>query len=110
MTVAPMGKLRIHFPRMPAPEFFSEPSHTIRTADGSALLSYDPDTRAGFVYYLTTGVWTISAPVDFTTFALHARLSGHVLIDSDDAKRWMSACGKKESDTKTLPVTTETRH
>lgn len=102
------SKIIAKLPALPAPEFFRDPNHTILTADGSALLTYDPATQAGFIYYLESKVWTIVAPVDFATFALHASASGHNVQAGEDAGRWFLACGYDPADAP--PASASTRH
>ena len=79
-------------PALPAPDFFACAENSIMTADGSAILSYDPSTCSGFVYYIADRVWTISAPIDFVTFALQARLAGHAIDEGEATRRWLAAC------------------
>lgn len=85
--------MKATLPRLPPAEFFAVPEHTIRTADGSALVSYDPQTRAAFVYAIREQRWSITAPCDFEFFAGLLAIAGHRLADCDDTRRWMAACG-----------------
>lgn len=84
--------MHVRLPALPDPGIFKNPDHTIMTADGQALLSYDPVTRAAFIYSLVQQRWTITAPVDFDVFASLVALAGYSVIDSDDARRWLGAC------------------
>lgn len=86
------GRIVATLPRLPAAEFFRDANHSIKTADGSALLSYDPATRAGFIYYLESCLWVIAAPVDFAVFALQASALGLSIEEGEDAARWFDAC------------------
>ncbi len=74
------------------PEFFNEPTRTIMSDDRAVLLSFDPNTRSGFIYYIESGTWSITAPVDFVTWAMLVRASGHVVSDSNDSRQWFKAC------------------
>ncbi len=103
-------KLRARLPALPGKEFFAQAQHSIRTQDGSALLTYDPQTRSGFVYYIETGQWTICAPVDFVTFALHARMAGHTIGDSPDVARWLRACSPNPAGGTVVDLHPLTRH
>ena len=85
-------KMLAQLPALPPPEFFNKPEHTIMSDDGAALISYDTATCAGFVYHVATESWSISAPVDFTTFALLVRMSGYTVSDSEDTRRWFQTC------------------
>lgn len=82
-------------PALPAPEFFRDATHTIRTVDGGALLSFDPKTRAGLIYEIASGTWSIAAPVDFHSFVLLAFVAGWRLADDQEARCWYEACGAK---------------
>jgi hypothetical protein len=86
------NSIKAQLPRLPHPAFFSTADYTIRTSDGSALVSYDPETRAGFVYTVSAGVWSISAPIAFLEFAALVAAAGYVVSDSPDARRWFAAC------------------
>lgn len=103
-------KLRARLPSLPTPAFFAEAQHSILTQDGSALLTYDPRTRSGFIYYIESGLWTILAPVDFVTFALHARLAGHTIGDSQDVARWLRACSPNPAGGNVVDLHAMTRH
>ncbi|MFD1069945.1 hypothetical protein ACFQ2D_08370 [Luteimonas composti] len=90
-----MGNARItaKLPALPAPEFFARAEHSIITRDGAAILTFDPSTRSGFIYQVATGAWLISSPVSFGEFALLVVGSGYAVDDSEDARRWLRACG-----------------
>lgn len=79
-------------PALPGPEFFRDPARTVGTACGSALVSYDPQTRAGFLYVIEEGVWSIAAPVDFPVFAALVRSAGYVLPESQLVRAWVGRC------------------
>jgi hypothetical protein len=85
--------MHVRLPVLPDPAIFSNPNHTIRTDDGRALLTYDPLTRASFIYVMDQCRWTILAPVDFNTFVLMATMSGYRVADTADARRWLETCG-----------------
>jgi hypothetical protein len=85
--------MHVRLPALPDPTIFTNPDHTIRTDDGRALLTYDPLTRASFIYVVEQCRWTILAPVDFDTFVLMATVSGYRLADTADARRWLETCG-----------------
>lgn len=84
--------LQARLPALAHPDVFKDPSRTLLTAEGKALLTYDPATRSGFIYEIESGVWFIQAPVDFLQFAVVARMSGHTIAESDDARIWLRAC------------------
>jgi hypothetical protein len=79
-------------PALPSPDFFLDPSHSIRTSDTGALLIYDPETRAGLVYSIDVGTWAITAPIDFYSFVVLAAASGHRVPETDEARAWFDAC------------------
>lgn len=83
---------RVRLPALPDPALFNDPSHTIMTDCGGALLTYDPATRAAFIYAVDKGRWNITAPVEFEVFASIVALAGYHVGDSDDARRWVAAC------------------
>lgn len=85
-------KTRVRLPALPAAEFFQAPEHTILSADGKALLSYDSATSSGFVYYLDTRSWSITAPVSFDAWATLAAAAGLAIPPGADAARWIRAC------------------
>lgn len=85
-------KTRVRLPRLPTPEFFSNCDHTILSADGGTLLSYDPVTSAAFAYSIPHSRWTIIAPCSFEDFANWAALSGYRIQEGEDARRWIHAC------------------
>lgn len=84
--------LKVHLPRLPNPEFFAVPEHSIRTACGQALLSYDRATGAGFVYNIQTNSWMIHAPVGFEVFAMLVAGAGYAIPAGDEAQRWFESC------------------
>ncbi|MCI4566384.1 hypothetical protein [Lysobacter sp. CFH 32150] len=84
--------LQAQLPVLPDKAIFSDPAHTIRSADGLALLTYDPSTRAAFIYIIASKRWTILAPIDFAAFAILVAASGHAIPDSEDARRWVATC------------------
>ena len=86
------SKITATLPLLAHPDVFRDPARTIMTAEGKALLTYDPVTRSGFIYEIESRTWFIQAPVDFLQFALVARLSGHTVADTDDARVWLQAC------------------
>ena len=86
------NKLQAKVPELAHPDIFKDPTRTLLTAEGKALLTYDPGTRSGFIYEIESGVWFIQAPVDFLQFALVARMSGHTITDSEDARLWIQSC------------------
>ena len=86
------SKLQAKLPTLAHPDTFRDPTRTLLTAEGKALLTYDPVTRSGFIYEIESGIWFIQAPVDFLRFALVARLSGHTIADSEDARVWLQSC------------------
>ena len=86
------SKLQAKLPALAHPDTFRDPTKTLLSAEGKALLTYDPVTRSGFIYDIETGIWFIQAPVDFLQFALVARMSGHTIADSDDARIWLQSC------------------
>lgn len=89
--------LRVRLPALPDPSLFNDPTHTIATADGRALLTYDPETRAAFIYECAQMRWTIAAPVEFEEFIVLAAFAGHQVADSEDARRWLAA-GMRRAD------------
>ena len=86
------GNIRVRLSALPHPRVFSDPARTIMAADRTALLTNDPDTRAGFIYRILDGVWLIHAPVDFVGFVVLARLQGYTINDSQDARLWLDTC------------------
>lgn len=89
MTAA---KIQARLPNLASPDVFSDPSRSIMSMDGRALLTYDPITRSGFIYHIESEVWFIQAPVDFVQFAFLARASGYSINAGEDAQRWLRAC------------------
>jgi hypothetical protein len=87
-----MTKIRVQLPTLARADTFSDPSRTIMSAEGAALLTYDPGTRSGFIYRFEGEVWLIHAPVDFLQFVVLARLHGYTINDGEDARRWLDAC------------------
>lgn len=85
-------RIRATLPRLPAPGFFRNPRHSIATEGGGSLLTYDPETRAGFIYHRATGTWQITAPVAFETWVTLVHAMGLAIGDSEDARRWIRAC------------------
>jgi hypothetical protein len=85
-------RVRAQLPRLPGPEFFADPRHSIAAEGGDSILSYDPETQAGFIYSRRAGTWQITAPVAFETWVVLARLLGLTIGDSEDARRWFRAC------------------
>ena len=73
------SKLHARLPALADPEVFSDPCRSIMTADGNALLAYDPSTKSGFIYRIDDGVWLIHAPVAFLQFVILARLHGYTI-------------------------------
>lgn len=90
--MASENQIRVQLPTLPAPSFFSNPDFTMLTADGQCLLSYDPQTLAGFVYEIASGRWHISAPIDFLHFASSCACAGHTIPPGAAADRWLQAC------------------
>ena len=88
----PENFMRIRLPALPDPAIFGDPDRSIMTADGQAILAYDPATRTSFIYAIEQQRWTITAPVDFEVFATLAALSGYSLANGEDAQRWLRAC------------------
>ena len=88
------NSIKARLPRLPHPEFFRTAEHSILTADGSALLAYDPETRAGFIYSMTTGTWSITAPIAFPAFAVI--VAGSVLSLAKAATMPMAASSVDE--------------
>ena len=88
----PENTISIRLPALPDPEIFKDPDRSIRTIDGGAIVTYDPATRAGFVYQIKSDLWLISAPIDFSAFAATLALAGHAVADCDDSRRWVAAC------------------
>lgn len=84
--------LQAQLPTLPETSFFTDPERSIMTSDARALLSYDPQTRAGFVYVIDKRQWFISAPIEFPDFARICAHSGYTIGSSDDAKRWLRVC------------------
>lgn len=84
--------LRAQLPALPDPALFNDPRHTILSACGGALLTYDPATRAGFIYLIESGRWHITAPVEFDVFASIIAAAEFRIADGDDARRWLAAC------------------
>ncbi len=102
--------LSANLPRLPHPEFFCDPAHTIMDDARGALLSYDPTTRAGFIYYVESHTWSITAPVDFITWALLVKASGHTVSDSEDSRRWFKACQPTPASANIIDFPGGTRH
>lgn len=84
--------IRARLPRLPDPAFFRDPERTVATSGGGALVSYDPETRAGFVYVIAEGLWSISAPIDFPMFAALLNVSGHRLPATPEVRAWVDRC------------------
>lgn len=89
-----MGENRVMLPRpvVPAPEFFAAPEYTIKTEDGAALLSYDPDTRAALIFSIAAQRWSVFVPCAFDEFAAIIGLCGFRVPVGEDARRWLAAC------------------
>ena len=85
-------KMYVRLPALPAPDFFGVAEHSILTADGKKLLSYDCRTQAGFVYYMEDATWSISAPIAFEAWAALVSAAGLEVAGSPDARRWIDAC------------------
>lgn len=104
------GKLKAELPTLPHPDFFRDPKHSIMSDDGAALLSYDATTRSGFVYHIESKAWSISAPIDFTTWALLVRMTGYTVSDCEDARRWFRACCPNPAGDNVVDFISATRH
>lgn len=87
-----MKRINARLPRLPDPTFFRDPERTVATSDGGALVSYDPDTRAGFLYVVAERLWSISAPIDFPMFAALLNASGHSLPATPEVRAWVDRC------------------
>lgn len=88
-------KCLISPPVVPAPEFFADPGCTIRTDDGAALLSYDPDTRAAMIYMIAVSRWSVFVPCEFEHFAAIVGMCGLRIPVGDEARRWLAACNRE---------------
>lgn len=86
------NNMRVRLPTLPDPAFFKKPEASILTEGGLALLTYDPVTRAGFLYLIAAETWSIAAPIAFEEFAVMVAAAGYRLPDSPDARRWVNAC------------------
>ncbi|MFC3715594.1 hypothetical protein ACFONC_05465 [Luteimonas soli] len=95
----------MNLPALPDPAVFSNADHSVVTADGGALLTYDPATRAAFIYAIESRRWTIQAPIEFEMFVATAALAGYRLSDSPETKRWLE-CGNRSC----RPVPTVVKH
>lgn len=91
-----MGENRVLIlaPMVPAQEFFADPEYTIKTEDGAALLSYDPNTRAAMIFSVTARRWSVFVPCAFSDFAGIIDLCGFRIPSGDDARRWLAACNR----------------
>lgn len=77
---------------VPSEAFFRDPEMTIRTSDGLALVSYDPETLAGCIYSLNWHRWNVTTPVSFDEFFAMLLALGYALPSGDDATRWRQRC------------------
>lgn len=84
--------IKARLPRLPDPAFFRDSERTMATSDGGALVSYDPETRAGFLYVVAEGFWSISAPVDFPMFAALLDASGYSFPATPEVRAWVDRC------------------
>jgi hypothetical protein len=91
MTPAQREQLPL-LPALPSDDFFKAAQHTIRSADGRALLTYDPATQSGFVYQIATGHWHICAQISFTLFTFFATGIGYAPADDESLAHWLRAC------------------
>jgi len=103
------GRITARPPALPPLEFFAKAEHSIAARGGAAILTYDPATRAGFIYQVDSASWLISAPVSFGEFAMLAAGSGYSVDDSEDARRWLRACEAQPGSVPPGPPT-KTRH
>ena len=87
-------KLPLFAPRLPAPDFFQEPTNTIRTADGAALIAYCPVTRCGLVYEFADRRWTSTSPVSFAEFGVLVSDMGLEFTPSEEVSAWVKACSR----------------
>ena len=104
------SKLHARLPALADPEVFSDPCRSIMTAEGNALLTYDPATQSGFIYCIDSGVWFIHAPADFLQFAIFARMGGHTIKEGPESERWMQACRGGSVAASAADGPQETRH
>ena len=84
--------INARLPRLPDPAFFRNPERTMATSDGVALVTYDPETRAGFLYVVADGLWSISAPIDFPVFAALLDASGYSFPATPAVRAWVDRC------------------
>jgi len=103
------NRITVRRPLLPPLEFLSDPSYSIRSDCGRALVSYDPMTRTGFVYHLAEQVWSIVTPLDFKDFLASLQQEGHAITDSADARRWRAACDP-EATSNVITLHGKTRH
>lgn len=92
-----MGESKVVVPRpvVPAPEFFAVPDYTIKTDDGTALLSYDPDTRAAMIFMVAVSRWSVFVPCEFEHFVGIIGMCGLRIPVGDEARRWLAACNRE---------------
>jgi hypothetical protein len=92
------NKVLIPAPVVPAPEFFADPEYTIKTDDGAALLSYDPNTRAAMIFSVAARRWSVFVPCAFSDFAGIIGLCGFRIPIGDEARRWLAACNRERDE------------
>jgi len=77
---------------LPRLDFMADPANTMRSADGRALLSFDPSTQCGLIYQIAQQRWTVMQPVAFEDFAVVAAAAGFQLGANDAARAWIARC------------------
>lgn len=88
----PEQSARLPAPRNPGADFFADPSHTIRTAGGEALLSYDPAAQTALIFNIAEARWSIFTPCEFPRFLLMVAAAGYAIESGADSARWLAAC------------------
>lgn len=85
------GFMQVRAPQFPALEILEDAGRSILTADGRALISYDPCARAGMIYAIENEIWSVTTPIGFIEFAKFLDEAGYQLPETAETRRWMLA-------------------